>query len=185
MSDENNIALIDMDGTIADFDGQMQRDYRTALRLELPGSYHLPIEAEHNVKDLIKRQPGWWRKLPRIDLGIYLACRLEAMGFRLMVLTKGPVRTTTAWTEKVEWCQENLPTADVTITHDKSLVYGKVLVDDWPEYITPWLVHRPRGLVLMPDRPWNQDFVHPRVRRYASHQDVAALEPELLGVLAR
>jgi len=54
----------------------------------------------------------------------------------------------------------------VTLTEDKGLVYGKVLVDDWPPYIERWLTWRPRGLVIMPARRWNATFTHPQVLRY-------------------
>ena len=52
------------------------------------------------------------------------------------------------------------------MTQDKSFTYGRVLVDDWPDYVTSWLEHRPRGLVVMPAHPWNVDFNHPNVIRY-------------------
>jgi hypothetical protein len=54
----------------------------------------------------------------------------------------------------------------VTITHDKGIVYGAVLVDDWPEYVTSWLEHRPRGLVIMPAHNHNVGFAHSQVVRY-------------------
>jgi hypothetical protein len=55
---------------------------------------------------------------------------------------------------------------DITITRDKGLVYGKVLVDDWPEYINRWLEWRPRGLVIMPANEANKGYFHPQVIRY-------------------
>ena len=45
-------------------------------------------------------------------------------------------------------------------------MYGKVLVDDWPEYISRWLKWRPRGLVIMPASQSNAGFTHPQVIRY-------------------
>ena len=49
--------------------------------------------------------------------------------------------------EKVQWCDRHL--ADfphqITITMDKGLVYGKLLVDDWPDYVLRWLRWRKRG----------------------------------------
>jgi hypothetical protein len=96
-----------------------------------------------------------------------------------MILTKGPYNATSAWTEKVQWCREHIYYVPITITEDKSLVYGKVLVDDWPPYVTQWLEWRPRGLVIMPDQPWNQDFIHPNVFRYRGHQDDIDLKARL------
>jgi hypothetical protein len=68
----------------------------------------------------------------------------------------------------VEWCNKYLKEyiKGVTITNDKGLVYGKVLVDDFPDYIISWLKHRPRGLIIMPAHDFNKDFKHPNVVRY-------------------
>ena len=94
------------------------------------------------------------------------------MGFLLHVLTKGPKYTRAAWSEKADWCAENLPDALITVTQDKSLMYGRVLVDDYPPYFEKWLEVRPRGLVVCVAHPWNGDFAkggakeHPNVFRY-------------------
>ena len=69
--------------------------------------------------------------------------------------------------------------AQVTITEDKGLVYGKVLFDDWPNYITRWLKWRKRGLVLMLDHPWNQSFFHPNVIRIKGPEDFPRVEEAL------
>ena len=55
---------------------------------------------------------------------------------------------------------------DITITRDKSLVYGKVLVDDYPAYAERWLKHRSRGLVIMPANKDNREYKHPQVIRF-------------------
>jgi len=169
------IALIDMDGTVVDYDGQMKRDLE-ALRSPNEPPYdalgpqdHAPhIEARMSV---IKRQPGWWRNLPEYPVGMGVVAMLRELGFSLNILTKGPYRTTAAWMEKVDWVRSHIPDAAVTITEDKGLVYGKVLVDDWPPYIQRWLAWRPRGLVIMPDHPWNADFTHPNVIQYDGCKD--------------
>jgi hypothetical protein len=84
-----------------------------------------------------------------------------------MVLTQGPRRNANAWTGKKLWIDKNLgQDVDITITRDKGLVYGKVLVDDFPEYIERWLEWRPRGLVIMPVNESNINFKHPQVIRY-------------------
>jgi 5'-nucleotidase len=78
----------------------------------------------------------------------------------------GPFKSR-AWKEKLEWCREHLDEkTPVTITENKSLTYGRLLFDDWPEYYRPWLKQRPRGLVVALEHPWNKDETHPRVVRY-------------------
>ncbi len=88
--------------------------------------------------------------------------------YSISVLSKGPKTNHTSWSEKLQWSNKHLAKYidGVTICHDKSLIYGAVLVDDFPAYIKPWLDHRPRGLVIMPAHNYNSDFVHPQVVRY-------------------
>ena len=57
---------------------------------------------------------------------------------------------------KVRWVEKHLGDIDCTITRDKGLVYGKILVDDYSGYIKDWLDFRPRGLVIMPANDYNK-----------------------------
>lgn len=173
------IALVDMDGTLADFDLAMRRDLRSLASpdevLLLDGTAELhDLERFGHWKArmaLIKRQPGWWRNLPKMEDQFRVLNLMRLMHFDIHILTKGPWRTTSAWSEKVEWCREHTPNASVHISEDKGLVYGKVLMDDFPPYILRWLTWRPRGLVIMPAQPWNRDFEHPNVIRWNGYGD--------------
>jgi len=165
------VALVDMDGTTCDLDSVMsQALFRLASPNEPVVEHRGPTDDDEDWldarKSLIKKQPGFWRNLPPYPPGMRVYQLLLKLGFRVHILTKGPFNTTSAWTEKVEWCREHVPEASVTITEDKGLVYGKVLVDDWPPYVKRWLEWRPRGLVIMPAWPWNADFTHPNVIRF-------------------
>lgn len=161
------VALIDMDGTLCDYQGALTRDLES---LRSPGDPPLFGDDEapwlRARETMIRRQPGWWRELPRLQLGFDILAELQALRFEIHVLTKGPLSTPHAWTEKLEWCQRHLPGVPVTITMDKGLVYGKVLVDDYPPYVQRWLEWRPRGLVILPAQPWNAGFSHPNALRY-------------------
>lgn len=176
------IALIDMDGTVTDFHNALEHDLQRVLGADRD---KVSLETLENIERLIKSQPGWWRELEPIQLGLGIVQTLEDIGFKLMVLTKGPVYSKNAWTEKVEWCADHLPHADVTITHQKNLVYGKILIDDWPPYIERWLEWRPRGVVIMPAQSWNANFTHPNVFRVATSEDVFKLREQLVEVYNR
>jgi hypothetical protein len=118
-------------------------------------------------RDLIKASPDWWYNLPTIETGFWVVSLFRTHGFKLQICTRGSKNCLDSFTQKARWCAKHVPDARITVTTgDKSLNYGAVLFDDWPEYVTPWLKARPRGTVIMPDRPWNAGFEHPRVVRY-------------------
>jgi 5'(3')-deoxyribonucleotidase len=163
-------ALYDLDGTVADFDGAIRAEME---KLAAPGekSYYIEQDDEpahiRERRRLVKRQPGFWRNLPPFKLGMDVLAETLALGYQHMVLSKGPNSNPTAWAEKIEWVKQHLPPdVKITLTEDKGLVYGRVLVDDWPSYVTRWLRWRPRGLVIMPAHEWNVSFEHPQVIRY-------------------
>lgn len=166
------IALIDLDGTIANYDGAMKREL--AL-MAAPGE---PTDYEHSNNPAwiearrrsASRVPGFWRNLEKLNDGFEILAMVKEIGFEVHILTKGPSTKSLAWAEKVEWVREHVPGVNITITEDKSLVYGRVLVDDWTPYFGAWLDTRPRGLVIVPPQPWNTDAteVSPRVVRYVS-----------------
>ncbi|MEO6434459.1 MAG: hypothetical protein ABIP55_01695 [Tepidisphaeraceae bacterium] len=168
---DENVCLFDMDGTLADFEGHMMRDMK-ALRQpgealpDVHGRDPHPAYIESR-QHLIKSQSGWWRNLPKLQRGFDVLAVAREIGFKIHILTKGPRRTPVAWAEKLQWCQEHIAgDVDITITFDKGFVYGKVLVDDYPEYILRWLQWRPRGLVIMPVHDHNRSFSHPNVVSY-------------------
>jgi hypothetical protein len=176
-----SIALFDMDGTLFDFEGQMRLDLD---KLMSPGESD-PIKVSENYignlweaekvwswlkarMDLIKMRPGWWRDLPQLAFGWDILRICQRIGFETQILTKGPSNKPHVWTEKVE-CVKKYPSLQSCVIHiseAKGQVYGKVLVDDFPDYIESWLEHRRRGLVIMPDNPSNAEFTHPNVIRY-------------------
>lgn len=173
-SDDERQALLDLDGSLADYDTVM-RSRMEALRSPNEPPYTDRQSDEPPYIDarrkLIQAQPGFWRGLPRIERGFQVVDMMRSIGFGLHVLTKGPRSTSLAWSEKLDWCIDNIPDAMVTVTADKSAVYGRVLLDDFPTYFTSWLRVRSRGLVICVDQPWNAEYAvggrleHPNVLR--------------------
>lgn len=167
----SNIALFDLDGTLADFDAAMRAHMEA---LASPGEPLWDPDSEEDEpkhikfrRRMIKSVPGFWLNLGLMGDGYELLNMAKNVGFDIVILSRGPHQNPLAWKEKIEWCRKNIPfDHSVTLTEDKGLVYGRVLVDDWPPYIKAWLAHRPRGMVIMPARPWNKGFTHPQVYRY-------------------
>lgn len=166
---EDLIALIDLDSSVADYDRSM-REWQAKLRS--PGEPEIeqrdgaPAWMEARRK-LIQGQPGFWKNLARLELGFEVVDELRAASFRLNILTRGPAKQPLAWAEKLEWAQMHLPDAEVTVTMtDKSGQYGRILVDDYPPFFNAWLKYRPRGLVICVAQVWNADVNHPNIFRY-------------------
>lgn len=168
---ENPVAYFDMDGTLADYDKAMNASL-DKLRgpKEKPSSHWTRDNEPPHIKarkKLIKSHGDWWENLPRFQLGWDVLEVAQALGFRIVILTQGPRRIPVAWSHKVSWCMNQLPDdTDITITRDKGLSYGRVLVDDFPEYVEQWLEWRPRGIVIMPAHSYNAWYSHPNVVRY-------------------
>jgi len=163
------VALVDLDGTLADYDGAMLRDM-SALAGPNEEDY-LPYTRSSKPyiisrENLIKRIPGWWSSLHPIEENMALVHAMKDIGFCIHILTKGPSSKSQAWAEKVEWTRKWLPFASITVTEDKQLVYGKILFDDFPEYQERWLKFRPRGLGIVPLKESNKHFKHPNVVFY-------------------
>lgn len=185
LMEEPPIALIDLDGTTADYDTAMRESMEPLWspdeeRIDLHG-FHPPYI--RNRINLIRRQSGWWKNLKPLKKGFEILDLLRKHKFGLRVLTQGPKTTNNSWTEKKEWCDEHIPDAEVTISQGKGVVYGKVMFDDFPAYAIAWLKHRPRGLVIMLEHPWNKDFKHPQVVKYNGH-NVDEVEHRILECLA-
>ncbi|QDU63247.1 5' nucleotidase, deoxy (Pyrimidine), cytosolic type C protein (NT5C) [Planctomycetes bacterium Pan216] len=165
-----NIALFDMDGTLADYHDSMVREL---ARLSCPTEpvidldQNSPPDYLRARMDLIKARPGWWYGLEPLKSGFDILRVAENVGFDIHILTKAPRNHSLAWKEKVEWCSRHLgPDTNVHITQDKGMVYGTVLVDDTPDFMLRWLRWRPRGLGIMPVASYNAAFSHPSVIRY-------------------
>lgn len=182
MNDEPPVALVDMDGTICNYYERLEADVRRILGDDFE---KVSPHTRRAIELVARQREGWYRELEPLPLGFEIVKILKEIGFRLMILTKGNPRTPNAYNEKVEWCVKYIPEAEITITQDKGIVYGKILVDDWVPYVTRWLEHRPRGLVLMPDQKWNRDFTHGQAARISTAKDLEVIRPTLEEIYRR
>ncbi len=164
------VALFDLDDSLADFTGAMLRDLNRLRHPSEPEATHDDISSSepHLLARvaMIKSQPGWWRLLRPLAVGSIVLQECRRVGYEVHVCSRSPKKLPVAWMEKVQWAQAHVdPDVDIKLVADKSLVYGRLLFDDYPGYITPWLKARPRGLVVMPQTQSNADFRHPRLIR--------------------
>ena len=165
------VALFDLDGTLCDYNLGLSLSMTHLASPEEPSFKGVPRDdAPAYLKcraDIIRLNADWWANLPQFKLGFDIWELAEKLEYRRMILTQGPKRNHHAWAGKKMWIDKNLgQDTEITITRDKGLVYGKVLIDDFPDYIHRWLEWRPRGLVIMPANEANRNFFHPQVIRY-------------------
>lgn len=169
--DTENVALVDLDGTLADHDLALTQEM---VKLRGPNEPIFFTVSDHKKyppyirarMNLIRTQGSWWENLPPFKLGFDVLEILREEDFYISILTQGPKVNPIAWSHKIIWCLKHVPDLDVTITRNKGIVYGRLLVDDYPEYIQLWVKHRPRGIVIMPANIGNATFTHPQVLRY-------------------
>ena len=169
MSNTENVALIDLDDTLADFTGTILNDFRKTCNPKDIDEVNLTwIHGDDRPawirerKRLIMTQSGWWAKLPLLDSGNAVLRMLAAEGYRIIFATAPAFTAPNSATEKIEWIRKHYPEyPDIHITRVKEGTYGRILMDDFPGYIDAWLKVRPRGLVLIPLQEWNKDYRHP------------------------
>jgi 5'-nucleotidase len=166
-----NIILFDMDQTLCDHDKGL---FESLEKLRSPNEpiFYPPILDEtpqymKNRANLIRSSESWWENLEKLKLGWDILELAKELDFRIMILTQGPKKYPSSWSGKKKWIDKNLgQDTEITITRDKSLVYGKILVDDYPGYVEPWLEWRTRGLGIMPVNIRNKDYKHSQVIKY-------------------
>lgn len=175
---KGKVALFDMDGVLFDYEGQLRRDLdvitsdveKEEYKLEEKDIWELEKIAPWMKKriDLIKNQPDWWRLLPKFKLGWDVYEAAVEIGFCTQILTKGPRSRPVAWGEKHQCIIDHLGD-DVPVNvvgKNKAHYYGRVLVDDYPDYVEGWLEFRPRGLAIMPLHDYNKRFLHSNIIHY-------------------
>ena len=189
--DEKPVILFDLDGTLCDYEGQLCSDLEQMRSPDEPVITRDNIHAAHWEPWIearihaIKRQPDWWIALPRFQLGWDILAMAEPL-FAIHILTKGPSTFMDAWRQKGEWVRRNMfmPVC-IHVTEEKRGCYGRVLVDDYTDYVTNWLKDRPRGLVVMPANAGNKNFAHPNVIRYDGSKDSYFLVSNALHAAAQ
>lgn len=176
----DQIILFDMDNTLCDWDGAMRRDLKQVLPPELVEKVEDWLGDERRERPdwverlmtVIRTQAGWWRSLEPLKVGMDLLNLVLHTDWETNILTKGPHGKPAAWSEKKEWCLDHIVRdVPVTIAANKSLVYGKVLVDDYPPYVESWLKWRKNGLAILPAHNYNKGFSHPNAIRVTEEHD--------------
>jgi hypothetical protein len=169
------IAYFDMDDTLVQYTPAIERDYNLYKGPNDPGfsPENKKIPYLRKRIDLIRSVPGWWLSLEPHQPGFEILEVCKELGFEIRVASRGPNRCDNAWMEKFMWCKKYLPGVGVTITLDKSVLLGDLLVEDYPEYLDAWLENNPKSHGIIMPYTRNSDYEHDRVFEYRnSPQDL-------------
>ena len=144
---------MDLGGTLCDCDARLRDGLAQLDGAHDPAGDESPeVAAAHQEsrRRLVMAAPGFWRDLPPLAVGFELLELVRELGFSVHVVTKGPHDVPAAWADKVRWCRRHLPGVPVVVTDSKTLVFGHVLIDDWPPYVADWQRQWPEALAVVP-----------------------------------
>ena len=161
---ESNRLLCDVDGTTADFMGEV---YRQA-ELETGVKYCHADTVDYWFKDCkhaslfkeIIHRAGVFADLEPITGAVRGINRLRE-SYDVVFCTSPPEGSTTAENEKREWIARHFDLSmanEAIVVLDKSKVLGKVLIDDNPD-----MSQEASWSLIMFDQPWNRQVDLPRM----------------------
>lgn len=172
--------LCDVDGVFADFLGHT---------ISLLGGISPPEESftSWNLLDHLSeqdtefcniawRQPGWCLGIPLLPGAQVAHQELARLGKVLWVTA--PLRNSRHWHfERVSWLVSyfGVDEDDVVFTHDKSHVWGDVIIDDRLENVEGWAKAHPAGLPILWDRPYNRSRTPEGIYRVKTWEEVLLL----------
>ncbi|MFT3890285.1 MAG: hypothetical protein QM730_01515 [Anaerolineales bacterium] len=158
--------LIDMDGVLADFDGEFIKRWRERY----PDQFYIPIHERtlFYVKDQyppefhpqlmeILLEPNFFRTMMPIEGGREALHEMDTLGFEVFICTSPFSTYQNCVLEKYQWVENYLGAHwvdRIILTKDKTLVRGDILIDDKP-HITG--VDVPTWEHILYDRPYNQN----------------------------
>ena len=177
------IILVDMDGTICQYDEKLLRIAHERFGLPL----YKPEEAKHfnthsifpteyhERVDEIANEEGFFKDMKPYPNAVEAMAEMASHSELEVYICTSPkkhYRNAACAGEKHMWISRYLGrkwTERVILTRDKTLVHGHVLIDDKPE-ITG--VHTPSWVHVYHDRPYNQVIIRPRITDWSKWKEI-------------
>lgn len=168
---ERKIILLDQDGVLAD----LEASFLVIWTEKYPGRFYVPLKERKHFKikedypecchddiDSIFNAEGFYRNLIPVEGALDAVREMERCDLDISICTSPLTSSPYCASEKFDWVKHFLGQSwldKLVITRDKSLVRGRLLIDDKPEVhrtITPVWEH------ILFDQPYNREVVGQR-----------------------
>lgn len=170
----DRVVLVDMDNTVVDYDLEFGKRWMNAHpsntldQIKLRKHFELEQNFSADLKPIaveIMSKPGFFMSFQPTPYAVEALQEMEAAGLSVFLCTApSPMQWETCVAEKYGWVRKNLGEdwmKRIVVTRDKTLVKGKVLVDDKPKVVG--VVEKPDWVHVVYDQPYNRN-VEDRLR---------------------
>jgi len=159
------IALLDVDGVVADFTGTLLRTLGSSLTPADITEYDIfrLLGDQREQAYAICQDEEFWRRLDVIPGAAEGVEKLRSEGYSVYWVTS-PWYTCKGWyLARGAWLKEHFgtPYRHMLPLSEKAMVDGDVFIDDRPDMVVAWWARRGDGVSLLYDQPYNEkiDFV--------------------------
>jgi 5'-nucleotidase len=141
------LVLVDMDGVLADFEGEFLRRWRKKFPrqifypLDKRDTFYVHEQYGKEMQDKVREitgAPGFFASLPLIADGDLALHTLLSLGHKVIICTSPLSSNPTCLQEKYDWVNRYLGkdlARSMIIIKDKTMVMGDILIDDRPEVV--------------------------------------------------
>jgi 5'-nucleotidase len=180
--------LVDMDGVIADYDGELLQRWRSRhadkfyIPLEERTTFYVKDNYPEELKPLVAEillEAGFFRNMLPVPGAKEALEEMQARGLEVFICTSPLSSYKNCVLEKYEWVEEYLGPSwvrQIVLTKDKTIIKGDILIDDKP-LITGAEEH-PEWEHILYDRPYNKG-VHRRRITWDNWRNVLLLPPQV------
>jgi len=174
------VVLVDMDGTIVDWDAGFRAAWSDRSIIDRSQSYYMErcVGAEHHREaELLYHNHGFFESLPEVPGAVAALREMQEQGLRVLLCTTPVLTSLYCAQEKLNWVRTHLGECwldKVILCSDKTAVRGDILVDDKPlDSLAPQGRHTTatwRQVVY--DAPYNCEVAIPRLRSWSDWKSV-------------
>lgn len=167
------IFLVDMDGPLADFEGEFLKRWREKypdlpfINIEERTTFKLkdqyPLELQEKVRGIYEEH-GFVEELPAVKGVVNFINEATSLGHSIFICTAPLSSYNPNVLEKYKWVEKNIDrdfVKRIITTKDKTLIKGDFIIDDNPKIEG---LKKPEWKQVIFDAPYNREADLPRIK---------------------